>query len=143
MSIETSVPNTSSESTSTASHEAATTSDATTKAQSSESASAAVIHHRYHRPAVDIFEGDNDYLLLTDLPGAKEEQLQLRVDGQRLELKVDAKSADDTAYARSFELPEDIELQSIDAELRHGRLEVRLPKREESRPRSIAVKVVH
>jgi HSP20 family protein len=44
-------------------------------------------------------------------------------------------------FARSFTLPEDAEGEKVSAEFKDGVLQVRLPKSEKARPRSIEVKI--
>lgn len=44
-------------------------------------------------------------------------------------------------FYRQFELPEEIDSDRIGAELRHGVLTLRLPKKEKAKPRKIEVSV--
>ena len=93
-------------------------------------------------PAVDIHETDDRTVLRVDLPGVVLEQIELRIEGDRLTLqgerRADAgQSGSEThlrerpsgRFQRSFELPPSIDQGGIRAELRHGVLEVVLPKR--------------
>ena len=93
-------------------------------------------------PAVDIHEAGDRTLLRADLPGVVLEQIELRIEGDRLTLqgerRADAGQSGAQAhlrerpsgrFRRSFELPPNIDQGGIRAELRHGVLEVVLPKK--------------
>lgn len=106
------------------------------------------------RPSADIVENDDEYIIKADLPEVKKEDIDIRVENGVLTLSGERrieKSAEDEKehrretyygrFARSFALPEDVEVQNISAESRDGVLRVRLPKAEAKKPRSIEVKV--
>ncbi len=103
-------------------------------------------------PAVDIHEAEDRTVLRVDLPGVVLEQIELRIEGDRLTLqgerRADAgqggsetllRERPSGRYHRSFELPPNIEQAGIRAELRHGVLEVVLPKKPASSIKPIKV----
>lgn len=93
-------------------------------------------------PAVDIHEGESEYLLLADVPGVTAGSVSIRYDRGELTLqatrKLDGESEVD--YRRSFRVPDVIDASRIEAQLDHGVLVLKLPKAEEVRPRKIEIK---
>jgi len=103
-------------------------------------------------PAVDIFETENELVLKADLPDVSEKDLDIRVENNMLTLRGERKfeqtASEDNylrveraygTFSRSFSLPNTVNAESIQAEYRNGVLTVRMPKREESKPRQIKV----
>ncbi|WP_434423965.1 Hsp20/alpha crystallin family protein [Nannocystis pusilla] len=101
-------------------------------------------------PPVDIYENQEQYLVLADLPGVKSDDVQIRFEDG--ELTIHASRADNghgevigaefTAadYVRRFSIPETVDASKIDAKLQSGVLELTLPKASRVKPRQIAVK---
>lgn len=90
-------------------------------------------------PLMDVYESDEDYLLIGDFPGIGPEQLEVRVD--KGVLSIETKGADaEWEYQREYRLSEDVDSSAVEAKLDAGVLELRLPKRAEVRPRKIAIK---
>jgi HSP20 family molecular chaperone IbpA len=90
-------------------------------------------------PAVDIFETDEGLTLIADLPGVARDRLQLGVE--QGVLTIEGNTGGLYGYYRRFQLPEHLDLDRIEAVLKHGVLTLRLPKAEAARPRKIAVTV--
>ena len=108
------------------------------------------------RPVVDIHEADDAIELALDVPGVKREQLQIHVEkdvltvtGERPLLHEDTKDGyhrlerQHGTFTRSFNLPQTVDTQAIDAELKDGVLRLKLPKRAELKPRKIEVSVTN
>lgn len=103
-------------------------------------------------PAVDIFETDTELALLADMPGVKVNNLNIDLNENVLTLDGDVESpegADETdiireyrtgKYQRQFTLSQVIDQSKIDAELKDGVLQLKLPKIEAATPRKITVK---
>ncbi|MGD2113496.1 MAG: Hsp20/alpha crystallin family protein [Acidobacteriota bacterium] len=98
-------------------------------------------------PAVDVLETGDAFLLDAELPGVAEDDVDLTVEGRRLQLAGRRRRLPpDRAFARMersygsfqrvFELPEAVDADRISASLERGVLRVKLPKRrpERSRP---------
>ncbi|MCO6412479.1 MAG: Hsp20/alpha crystallin family protein [Thiogranum sp.] len=102
-------------------------------------------------PAVDIFEDSGGLTLKADMPGVSSERLDVQVDGESLSIEgkveipvpeqMNALYADirSTRYQRSFSLSSELDPDNIEASLKDGVLTLRIPKREEHRPRRIEV----
>ncbi|HEY8535399.1 MAG TPA: Hsp20/alpha crystallin family protein [Vicinamibacterales bacterium] len=106
-------------------------------------------------PAVDIYENDDHELVLkAELPDLSREDIHLTVDNDTLTISGEKKQDSSVkqeqyhriertfgAFSRSFTLPPTVDTNRIQAEYRNGVLTVRLPLREEARPRQIQVQV--
>ena len=106
-------------------------------------------------PAVDIFETEgHDLVVRAELPGMAREDIEVSVENGTLvlkgEKKFDAEVKEENyrriersygTFHRSFTLPNTVDTSKVSAEFKHGVLSVRLPFREEARPRTINVDV--
>jgi HSP20 family molecular chaperone IbpA len=101
-------------------------------------------------PPFDLWEGEQEYRLVGDLPGVAPEDLELRLENGTLSIhgKVTLPGRGEQVlwqeyevgdFRRAFDIGQDIDPQAIAAELRDGVLTIHLPKRAEVRPRRIAV----
>jgi HSP20 family protein len=106
-------------------------------------------------PPVDIYETDgHDLIIKAELPDMTREAIEVTVENNTLTLKgtknppVDVKEDQFRrserhygAFIRSFTLPNTVDASKVAAEYRNGVLTVRLPYREEAKPRTINVEV--
>jgi HSP20 family molecular chaperone IbpA len=102
-------------------------------------------------PAVDIFENESGITVQADMPGVSRDRLDVHIDSDTLAIEglaeipmpegMDAIYADirSTRYQRSFTLSRELDTERIEAGLKDGVLTLRIPKREEHRPRRIEV----
>lgn len=105
-------------------------------------------------PAVDIYEdGNGEVVLKAELPGVRREDIRVSMEGQSLMLEaerhLDTEVQRDRyhriergygTFRRTFTLPSTVDASRIAAEYQDGLLTIRLPRREESKPRQIEVK---
>jgi HSP20 family protein len=105
-------------------------------------------------PAMDIEETDGEFLLKTDLPAMKREEVKvgitdgvLTVEGERRQEK-EEKGKKFHKIERSFgrfvrriAVPTDVDQEKITAEFKDGVLSVHMPKSASAKPKSIDVKV--
>jgi HSP20 family protein len=112
------------------------------------------IFDRTTAPAVDVMETGEEYLVFADLPGVERKELEVNVTGSLLTIKgkksgeggsdrrkVFRKETWAGEFSRTLDLPSDIDADKVLAELKDGVLSLRIPKKEESRTRTISVKV--
>ncbi|WP_124980525.1 Hsp20/alpha crystallin family protein [Nonlabens xiamenensis] len=98
-------------------------------------------------PAVNISEKDESFVLEMSIPGFKKEDVQIEVDQDLLTIssEVETTNEDTTeqftrkefhkqSFKRSFNLPESINQDKIDASYENGILSISLPKKEEALP---------
>ena len=106
----------------------------------------------YSYPAVDVAEYENETVVVAEMPGVKKEDLKLSVhdgaltiSGQRKAhllpehsswLRNEIRAGE---FTRTVQLPHDVNVDSISAELTNGILRIVLPKSEHVRPREIKV----
>lgn len=105
-------------------------------------------------PRVNIAETNDNYMVELELPGVKKDDVKitfkdhiLTIEGEKKmtnELKEDDFIRKESIYgkfSRSFRLPEDVEVDKIDANYKDGILTITLPRVEEKKPKQIEVKV--
>ncbi len=106
-------------------------------------------------PPVDIFETDAQELVLQlDLPCVSRDAIDVRVEDNTLTIRAERKRPAELrdeqyhrqersfgSFGRTFTLPATVDTSRIRAEYRDGVLTVRLPKREEARPKQVQVQV--
>jgi len=106
-------------------------------------------------PPVDIYQtSDHELVLRAELPDMSREDIEITVENFVLTIKGEKKVSSEVkeeqyhhierrygAFSRSFSLPQTVDANRVAAEYKNGVLTVRLPLREEARPRSIKVDV--
>jgi HSP20 family protein len=106
-------------------------------------------------PPVDIYQnGNHELVLKVELPEIKREDIKITIDNDTLTISGEKKPADDVkdeqfhriervygAFSRSFQLPPMVDVGKIAAEYKDGVLTMRLPLREEAKPRQIEVQI--
>jgi HSP20 family protein len=104
-------------------------------------------------PAVDLEDREKDYLLKAEMPGFKKEDIEIEVQDDSIAItgtagwKYDKKGqlyickerACKTFYRR-VELPEEIKVDDVAANISEGVLEVTLPKKTPKQKRKVAIK---
>ena len=104
------------------------------------------------RPAVDIKEEDQRYVIYADLPGVDARDIEVTMEGGVLTLKGERNySGEDEqkgyrkversqgVFLRRFSLPDTADADKIEAQGKNGVLEIVIPKQEKLQPRRIAV----
>jgi len=105
-------------------------------------------------PAINILEKDSEITITADLPGLKAEDVEVTVEegilSIRGERKLEEAAEGETyhrverlygSFERTFTLPNSIDVDKIGARFCNGEMVLTLPKREESKPRSVKIKV--
>jgi HSP20 family protein len=105
-------------------------------------------------PIIDVLEKKDRYVIEAELPGLTEKDIKLEVKQGLLVLstekkeKKDEKDGDgtwirrersDLRFSRSFDLPEDTDVDKIEAKFRDGLLSIELPRKPESAPKVLTV----
>lgn len=105
-------------------------------------------------PAADIYETENELVAKFDLPDVKESDIDIRVENNTLAIRGERKFEKEVnedsylrierafgTFTRSFSLPNIVKVDNIRAGLESGVLTIRMPKREEARPKQIKISV--
>ena len=105
-------------------------------------------------PAVDIYETEHELVVKADLPDIQPEELDIRVENNILtirgERKFEKKVNENNylrversygSFSRSFSLASTVNSEAIKAEYKDGVLTLKVPKREEAKPKQIKVNV--
>ena len=106
-------------------------------------------------PPVDIFETDGrDLVIKAELPDMTREDIEVTVENNTLTLRGTKKLPADVkeeqfrriersygSFARSFTLPNTVDAAKVGAEYKNGVLTVKLPFKDEAKPRTINVEV--
>jgi HSP20 family protein len=105
-------------------------------------------------PVANISETDAEYLIKAELPEVAKEDVKVTVDENVItisgERRKEAEHEDEKlhrvesfygSFSRSFRLPEDADIEAIQAESRNGVLKVRVPKTPAAKPRTVEVRV--
>ena len=102
-------------------------------------------------PAVDIYSnGQHELVLKAELPDMKEEEIDLTVEDNTLTLRGEKKLDTEVTEEHfhriersygSFALPPTVDAGKVSAEYKTGVLTVRLPMREEAKPKQIKIAV--
>jgi HSP20 family protein len=105
-------------------------------------------------PAVNILEREDAIVISADLPGLKAEDVEVTIDNGVLTLKGERTLEEVTEgetyhrversygkFERSFSVPNSVDPKKIEARFVNGEMTLTLPKRDESKPRSVKIKV--
>jgi HSP20 family protein len=104
-------------------------------------------------PSFDVKETGDAYLFRADLPGLKESDVDISLTGNRLIVsgrrEEEAKREDERyfvyershgTFSRSFTLPEGVDADHVQAEMKDGVLTLVVPKKPEVQPKRISVR---
>jgi HSP20 family protein len=105
-------------------------------------------------PAIDVIETGESVVVRCDMPGIRQDDLDLSLARNVLTIKGEKKPEEKRsnsksyrnetwsgAFQRTISLPDSVDPEKVEASLRDGVLEIRIAKREEVRPRQIDVNV--
>lgn len=103
-------------------------------------------------PPVDISEDKERITLTAELPGFREDQVDVQMEGGVLTIRGERKMEEEKEgrnfhrlersyghFVRSFTLPNNVDRDNIRASFNNGLLEIEMPKREEAKPKQIKI----
>lgn len=105
---------------------------------------------RSFMPTVDVRATPDEVVLVCDVPGIKEENLDVSITGDTLTIKGRRDYEGDAkdrvwlgrtygAFERSFTLPELVDAEKMTADLAHGVLTIHVPRKPQAKPRRIQI----
>jgi len=105
-------------------------------------------------PALDVVEDDEALSIVAELPGLKKEDIKIKVRDGVLTLSGEKKFEDEQkkenyyriersygTFARSFTLPTTVDSSAIEAKMKDGVLELRVPKKPEAQEKEVDIQV--
>jgi len=105
-------------------------------------------------PAVDVYEDEHKLVLKLEVPGIKQEDLDVRLENQTLTVKGQRKFESEEkeenfhrierrfgSFSRSFTLPVSIDTASIAAKYENGVLAIQLAKKEAAKPKQVKIEI--
>ena len=112
------------------------------------------IQTRMWEPLVDIYEEDDKFVIKAEIPGVKKEDIDIQIENNILTIKGERKIEKETkkenfhraeryygSFQRSFTLPGIVAQEKIKAKLDNGVLTIEIPKKEEVKPKKIAIDI--
>jgi len=104
-------------------------------------------------PPVDIAEEKDRIVITAELPGFKEDQIEIQSENGMLTLRGERRFEKESdggksyhrversygQFVRSFSLPNNVDREKIKADFSDGLLRIELPKREDAKPRTIKI----
>ena len=103
-------------------------------------------------PTVEVFDKDDQLVVNAELPGMKEEDIDVSVENSTLTIKGERKAENEVkeadyyrceryygSFYRSIPLPSRVDSDSIEASYENGVLSITLPKTGEDKPKKIEV----
>ena len=103
-------------------------------------------------PAIDVLEQEDEFSVKVELPGVKEEDVNVTVAGSTLTIEGEKKAESEVkrkgyyysetsygSFSRSITIPSTVDASKIEANYDKGILEITLPKTPEVKPKKIAV----
>ncbi|MDZ7261227.1 MAG: Hsp20/alpha crystallin family protein [candidate division KSB1 bacterium] len=106
------------------------------------------------QPLVDIAETKDDFIVTAEVPGMSKDDVKISLTNNVLTLKGEKKEEKEIkdknfhrvercygSFQRSFTLPTEVQADKVKASYKDGVLKITLPKKEEVKPKEIAVTV--
>jgi HSP20 family protein len=101
-----------------------------------------------NRFPVDLYEDQSNTYVRAALPGVQRDDINVEINDGYLTLSAtrkpadgDDKSAESFSFSRAVSVPDNVQTDKIGAAYENGVLTVTLPKREEAKPKKVAVAV--
>jgi len=105
-------------------------------------------------PTVDVSEAKDNFIIKAELPGIDEKDVSVTISGDVLTIKGEKKKEEEEkdehhyrveryygSFQRSFQLPNSVKADKIEADFDKGILKVTLPKVEEAKKKEVKIKV--
>jgi HSP20 family protein len=105
-------------------------------------------------PAVDVYEDEHKLVLKLEVPGVKQDDLQINVENQILTVQGERKFETDEkqenfhrierrygSFVRTFSLPQTVDTDNVTANYDAGVLSISLAKKAEAKPKQVKIAV--
>jgi HSP20 family protein len=105
-------------------------------------------------PPVDVYEDEKKIVLMLEVPGVKSEELDIRMEKQRLTVKGERRFSNEEkaenfhrierrfgSFVRSFTLPQTVDNDGVSAAYDAGVLTITLAKKAEAQPKQVKIAI--
>ena len=105
-------------------------------------------------PLLDVYEDKEDVVAKVELPGLSRDEIDVNLTGSTLTIRGEKKKEENLheddyyycershgSFSRSIELPTEVKGDQIKATFKDGILQIRFPKTEEAKRKSVSIKV--
>jgi HSP20 family protein len=105
-------------------------------------------------PATDIIETPDALVMKTELPGLTDKDVSVEIENGMITIRGERKHEEETKdkgylrversygkFVRTFALPNDVEIDKINATFDNGLLELTIPRKAEARPKTVRLNV--
>ena len=112
------------------------------------------MHEPIHEPILDLYEDKDEIVVKAELPGMTKDDIQVSISDTILTIRGEKKKEEEDKgkdyyhseriygyFSRSVALPAEVNAEEIRALFKNGVLEIRLPKSEEAKKKTVNVKV--
>ncbi len=106
-------------------------------------------------PAVDVYEDAQSLVLHLEVPGIKQDDLDIRIENQTLSVQGERKLASEAkqenfhrierrfgSFVRTFTLPQTVDTEAVSASYDAGVLTISLAKKAEAKPKQVKIEVL-
>lgn len=106
------------------------------------------------QPPVDIYEDETSVVIKAEIPDVEQKDIDIKIENNTLTIRGERKHTSEVKkenyhrveryfgqFQRSFSLPQSIDQEHVQAACDKGILTISLPKKEETKPKQISVKV--
>ena len=106
---------------------------------------------RASTPRTNLYENGDTFEIRAEVPGIAKDDLNVNIQGNYLEIsgsrtgdtpngyKVHRSERGTSTFSRSFTLPDDVDADKVEAQLKDGILYLTLPKSEVAKPKQITI----
>jgi HSP20 family protein len=105
-------------------------------------------------PAIDLYETNDSYVVEAELPGLKQNEIDVNIEEDSLVIKGEKKREKELKednyhraerfygkFERRIALPSNIDKDKVKASYKDGILKISIPKKEEAKPKQIKVEI--
>jgi HSP20 family protein len=106
-------------------------------------------------PTISIRETSKNLIIEADIPGVKEDDLDIEIENDKVIIKGERKHEQEVkredyyhmessfgSFSRMISLPSNVNAEKADAEIKEGVLRISIPKEEQKKPKKISVKTL-
>ncbi len=106
------------------------------------------------KPKADIYENETNFVVVLELPGLSKNEVSIKVNeekivlisGEKKKSELDCKTIVRNerifgTFKRNFQLPEEADIENINAEFKHGLLTLTIAKKEPIQPKEIVINI--